>query len=750
MPSSGSFVRTNLRVVRHKGYSLATILHLSDLHLGVSEANKEFGDHKLDVIDPAARQTRSSTLHATLQSLARALTARGEQLDAVVVSGDVTYQGHEEGFALLGKALGHLGDLLPDPSRIVVVPGNHDVSWFTRPGTPERYRLFLQGVRKFGFVTPLLEGVDVDATGTQMGTVSPTLVATDSSFVVVALNSADHCGVVSQVDPELEAHIQSIEARASDAEATAVLNALKRSSIYDIARVGDSQRRFAGDALRDAINGLDGNPVRIAVMHHQLLPIALDEEIKPFESLANLAQVRDWLALNDVDLVLHGHKHVAVAYEDMYVPLAAHQVTKAADPRRVIVSSVGTVGMGQPATNCVARLIRFDPSRSSLGKFQIVDIPGVQPGTPLVLNELREKTFLTRVAPNHRAVIEGETSHAVHEQLLERLDRGKRLPHPLVCHVVNPKGAGTMPSSYKQLESVPQDEQWFTDLVGLWQNPQRLSAMTFNHGERIFAMRGIDQFDGAIRCLTIKDTSSRAVITLFDHERDDIKTDIEFPAFCLVQLFVVDNELCIVGYFRKQEMRYWWAVNLAELAELQRRAVERLNVDRGNSPVRPGKISTVTAIPTAGSTVPRVAVPLVDRWVDEDPYRLTRMALVVFDPSLPAAADALADWETTVEACRPRASHAADGDPVPVRGLEKLKATLRGLHSAYAPNTQATTLDGMLQRSATANAQYLDQGRGASGADDLKADLSNIHQDMAAAVAQLREATAAAGEAGRS
>lgn len=724
---------------------MATLLHLSDLHLGVGDANEELGDHKLEVIDPAARQTRSTVLRATLQSLARALDATGEQLDAVVVSGDITYQGQEAGFALLSETLGHLGDVLPDPSRIVVVPGNHDVTWFTRPGTPERYRVFLQGIRQLGFVTPLLEGVDVDAAGNLTGSAaSPTLVASDSSFVVVALNSADHCGVVSQIDPALEASIQSIEARPDDNEATAVLTAWKGASLYDIARVGDHQRRVASDALHDATRGLDTKPVRIAVMHHQLLPIALDEEIKPFESLANLAQMRDWLALNEVDLVLHGHKHVAVAYEDLYTPLAAHQVGRTADPRRVIVSSVGTVGMGQPATNCLARLVRFDRARSSLGKLQIVDIPGVQPGTPLIVNDLHEKTFLTRVAPPHRAVITGETSHAVHEQLLERLDHGEPLPYPLVCHVADPRNANIMPPSYGQLESVPDNEKWFTDLVNLWQNPQRLSAMTFNHGERIFALRGINQFQRAIRCLTSKDTSSRAVITLFDHKRDDIQADIEFPAFCLVQLLVVGDQLRIVGYFRKQEMRYWWAVNLAELAELQRQAVERLNRDRGNNPLRAGQISTVTAMPTAGSTVPRVAIPLVDRWVDDDPTRLIRMALVVFDPSIPSAANALADWEMTVEACRPRASHAADGDPVPVVGLKRVRETLKGLHTAYGASALAATLSGILQRSATANSLYLDQARIGSQLFQVKADLSDIHQEMVDALSRLREAIATA------
>jgi hypothetical protein len=118
-------------------------------------------------------------------------------------------------------------------------------------------------------------------------------------------------------------------------------------------------------------------PLRIVILHHQLLPISLDEEIKPFEALTNPAQVRDWMADSDIQLVLHGHKHVAHIYVDDYVAFAR---SGNAQPRRIVVSSVGTVGLGQLSENMVARLIRVDPNRTRLGKDEFVDGRSSRPG----------------------------------------------------------------------------------------------------------------------------------------------------------------------------------------------------------------------------------------------------------------------------------------------------------------------------------------------------------------------------------
>lgn len=718
---------------------MATLLHLSDLHLG-DEDYSTFADYKVEVISPAARQGRSTVLASTLRALGDALVREGVPLDAIAISGDVTYRGQANGFALLPEMLANLGEALPDPSRILVVPGNHDVMWGSEPGSHERYADFIAGVRALGYVTPLLEGIDLDDQGNKrVGAKSPVLTASDNSFVLVGLNSSDHCGVQARTDPELETAIAAVEADRTNTAAQAVLQAWRQSNQYDVARVNPVQQiAVSTDLGEPTANG----PVRIAVLHHQLLPISLEEEVKPFEAIVNLAQVREWLANNEFGMLLHGHKHVAATYEDRYMPLpgAARRT-----PHRVIVSSVGTVGQGQGMTNVIGRLITVEPSRASVGKLLVKDVPSVSPGASMSYPKFVSTEHRTRVdSAINGHLIEGASSQQVHEQLLDLTDDGLDLPRPLVCRVTIPEGAQKPPASYTGLASVPEDETWFDDLVRLWQDRNPLTAMAFNHGERIFALNGdTNQFDLALAALMAKQGSSRAVISVFHPGKDNpAEGGEDFPSFCLVHLFIVERELRVVAYFRKQEMRYWWAVNLAELARLQQEAVRRLNAEQGNELV-PGEITTITAIPTSGHQVPRVAVPLVDRWVDEDPARLLRMALLPYQPAMAEGPSALADWETLSGECLLPETTAADGSPVPVLGLTRVKEHLVALRSSFGELPLAKKLERALAASEIYNDRYRGAARSQDTEEQHRIPVKEGHDQIEECLVELRSAVQA-------
>jgi hypothetical protein len=678
---------------------VATLLHLSDLHLGTG-GDEHFGDHKLEVIAPDQRESRSQMLRWSLASLHRSLHERGETLDAVVVSGDVTYQASSDGLRMLDATLDALEASRPANDRIVVVPGNHDVAWDTPPGSAERYAAFRQHIRDAGFVTPLLEGVDPDPADHDLGV----LTATDDSFVVVALNSADHCGVRQQVDRDEQAALEEVDA-SGNTVAQRVGAMWRRASLFDVARVGPRQREHGSQALTAALTKPRTDPavvpLRIATFHHQLLPISLDEEIKPFEALTNLAQVRDWMADNDIELLLHGHKHVAHTYLDHYVPLAGSG--PAPRPRRLIVSSVGTVGLGQPSTNTVARLVRVDPRRTRLGKVEFVDVPSSRPGMSVMLNQPGRR-HLVRVADADRAEIVGRSVDEVHEQIVERLEAGVELVGPLVCRIEDPSDAHrpTVPLRTLMRDDVDDVDAWFSDTVDLWQREQPYSAMDFNHGERILRYDGtVDLIDRVARVLSAERDTSRGVISLLDHRSDDVSSARRFPAFCLVQLFIRHGRLVTVGYFRKQEMRYWWPVNVAELARLQGHVRTKLSA-MSQPALAIGEIVTVTAIPTTGKAIPRVVVPQLDRWVDDDPERLTRMCLSLLAPSVVDIPAACADWRVLLEECEPSTAPAADGGPVPIAGLDVVLRRLSALERIVAGpadvRTVQTSLAGLVSQ----------------------------------------------------
>jgi hypothetical protein len=721
---------------------LATLLHLSDLHLG-DEDFSTFVDDKAEVIAPAARQGRSAVLASTLRALGEALMRERVPLDAIVISGDVTYQGQASGFGQLHKMLTNLGEALPDPSRILVVPGNHDVKWGSEPGSCERYANFIAGVRALGYVTPLLEGIDLDDEGRKKpGAKTPVLTASDNSFMLVGLNSSDHCGVRARTDPALEPAIAAVERDKTNTAAQAVLEAWRHSNLYDVARVNPAQRIAVSQEMGDPADRIDG-PVRIAVLHHQLLPMSLQEEVKPFEAIVNLAQVRDWLADNNFGMVLHGHKHVAVTYEDRYVPLTGIAPT----PHTVIVSSVGTVGQGQGMINVIGRLVTVAPARASVGKVLLKDVTSVPAGASITYSKLISTEYRTRIGSSIDGhIIEGASSRQVHEQLLDLTDDGLDLPQPLVCRVTSPEGALRPPASYKGLGSVPEDEAWFDDLVTLWQNRSPLTAMAFNHGERIFALNGsIDQFELALAALAAKQGSSRAVISVFNPGTDNpAEVSEDFPSFCLVHLFIVKRELRVVAYFRKQELRYWWAVNLAELARLQQMAVSRLNAQQGTELV-PGEITTITGIPTSGRQIPRVAVPLVDRWVDEDPARLLRMALLPYQPTMAEGPAALADWGTLTDECLLPETTAADGSPVPVLGLTRVRENLEALRSSFGELALAKRLERALATSAICNGRYRDAARSQDAEEQHRMEVRVGHDQIVECLDELRSVVQATG-----
>jgi 3',5'-cyclic AMP phosphodiesterase CpdA len=282
------------------------LLHLSDLHLSPVDQRDAVADYKTDIIPAEDRMSRRNTLENTLRALAARLEEGERQLEAVVVTGDVTYQSESVGFAMLEEVLEGLGPQLPPPNHIIVVPGNHDVRWGTPPGSDERYAGFLEHVREKGFVTPLLDGVDIQANGTRTSDINPIFVADDDSFSLVALNSSNYCGTREPLHGVDERDLQELARQAErDAALRRLQEEVERLRIADVARLSPAQLGAVGALLRDPSSRSarpfgQGGPLRIAVLHHQLLPVSVAEEVKPYETLTNLGDVRDFLHSNEI------------------------------------------------------------------------------------------------------------------------------------------------------------------------------------------------------------------------------------------------------------------------------------------------------------------------------------------------------------------------------------------------------------------------------------------------------------------
>ena len=213
---------------------MALILHLTDLHLG-NEADDLLDDHKSEFIPIGERVTRQKVVHSTLMALSRHLAEAGEQLDAVVISGDITYANATDGFEALASTLNLLADRLPAPERTVVVPGNHDVKWHVEPSSRERYENFLTFVRARGYVTPMLDGVDVPPLKPD----HHQLLLDGGQVQIVPINSANYCGVLAPFKYLSDDRWEAIEASPGVPNLSLLKQELNGLRSYDAARLTD-------------------------------------------------------------------------------------------------------------------------------------------------------------------------------------------------------------------------------------------------------------------------------------------------------------------------------------------------------------------------------------------------------------------------------------------------------------------------------------------------------------------------------
>jgi 3',5'-cyclic AMP phosphodiesterase CpdA len=692
---------------------VALILQLGDLHLGHPDAaHQEIGDYKQKFIPPVERQTRVATLRHTLRGLSGWLLAKGLNLDAVVVVGDVTTQHDETGFQALPGLLEELGEHLPDAERVIVVPGNHDVAWGTSPSSAERYRLFLDHIRSRGYRTPYLEGVDIDEHGSVLATseAEPLLTLDEGAITLVAINSVNYSGAVepSPLTNEQQDELRDL-ANTNEAVA-ALLGHTRRLSIVDAARVSPAQLVAVAALLRST----PVEAVRAVVLHHHLLPVVPNEEVKSYESITNLGEFREFAAGNGVNLVLHGHKHAAKAYLDLAFETHEVAVGRSEFVRRspVLVSSVGHVGefVGPPAE--AARLIEISTKYAASRRIAVRSIHGLSAGAAYSSAPFPQ-VAATRVdrdvgsAAVH--VYDGATVDDVYDQLASVFDDAApdELLRTVICHITEGDTALRPPASYGLVVGESPD-QWFDDVVDWWQHPDPVAkSPRFNHGTRIFRGFGsnIDQVADVADALATDPTTTRGVVILIDPTTDEIAdTTGRLPSFCLAQ-FLIDQEAAkvdCIGYFRKQQMRVWWPVNACELARLQQRVVERLREHRHE--VNAGSITTISAQAIAGTQRPRVLVPWIDRLADERPNEVWEIVLDLFDRNVNAA-EVLETWDRIFNDWLPGEMREPDGVPLSLTGLGILETATRTL-SARAADKNGEALAGTLRSMQFANNAY--------------------------------------------
>lgn len=685
---------------------MALVLHLTDLHLSPPSNSDAVGDYtKIALLTKDQFQTRTRRLRTTMNALGNYLVDSRQTLDSIVVSGDLTVAGAENGFALVPDLMGELGKALPQADRILIAPGNHDVAWSTAAGSAERYRSILNLRQKEGYRTAYLDGIDIDAEGKVLGTEPPpSLTGEDGSYILVAMNSSNNCGIQTETEPNLSEHLDALKDRAkSDPPLAVLLRAWERRGLVDLARIDDGHLAACGRLLSSLVStGETAGPLRIVAMHHPLAPVTTVEELKPFEVLSNLGSVREWVANHDVDVVLHGHTHLAYMRHDSHKPFNSAPTSPA---HRFVVVGGGTIGLGGPAEGPVASLISTNPSAPRLRPLRVAGIRALS--SP---KRLEEKDFQVTTIPIRHdqeqsvGVVSGINVDEVFERLLG-IDSFSDVPSPLICRVRDGQTALCLPANYPHLP-VPEDEatDWLGQIVAWWQRENRGPGSDFNHGERLMRLDGesLNQLHRAAQTLKTNKASSRAVAVLLQ-PRIDLTDDAAFPAFMFVHATISEGRLDLIAYFRKQEIPHWWPVNMAELATIQRDMVAEVKIS--NPGLECGSITTITAMPVAGDGIPSVSVPWLDRNAHDH-----RALLGLITPLLNSdAEESHARWTAAFHDWEPTDAVPMDGEPAPVAGLRHLAVLLGGLESVFPSPKRAAhgELIGALGAVLRANENYI-------------------------------------------
>lgn len=655
----------------------ATFLHLTDAHLAAAGAPFERDDHKVN-IPGIEQETRESAMELTLSRLAERLERSGRRLDGVLFSGDAQDRGRPGGHQiLLDLILRHFGPLGVATAQIVAVPGNHDVPRASLPSSSARYQAFTEVWRKAGCVTPWLDGVDPSSSDGG----PHRLVSADGLWAVFPVNTSNWSHVARTLPEPLASVWAALPALAAEgdgskeAQLRAQLDELAR---YDMARVSGRQLEILRGLVEKTPQPATGRQLRIALLHHHLRAPTLREELKPFADVSNLEQVRGFLRDREFAIVLHGHKHEHAAQFEHIYDEDGHQ------DHRTLVISGATFEPGRESD--AARLITITGMPNSPAvTIEPLPVPrgGVDPRDPPAVIR---RIWSTGVIPGAPLVIQGSDLDEVYDRVCEAAAKDAA-NGTLIVHLdlpIGPTGELPLPSNYPLPEPMEESERrrWLKELVTWWQLERSglEHRMPFVHGSRLRRYGGkINQIDRVIKLLKRK-ASTRALAVLIDPFRDFTADGVgeEFASFCLVEFKRRDLEdgqraVDVIAFYRAQEFARWWPINIAEMRHLQWEICAALGF-------LPGRITTIAADARTHSRSPtQVAMPIIDRWLDQAPERLHLLANALVHGSVREGTqrDAVRGWERTLADLEVTAmEYNPDGLPIAIEGLKLLVSYL--------------------------------------------------------------------------
>ncbi len=751
---------------------MALILHLTDLHLGEG-AEQQIGDNKTGI--HVEMPKRDDIYKETLKKISKHLIDTNQKLDSVIISGDITKYNREDGFKMLDSVLNELGDKKPNNNKIIILPGNHDVTW-GEENRDEKYKHFIKYIRGKGYITPYLDECE-DPTNTLKCDI---LNIDDYNIQIVPINTSNYCGtsrslksVNSSEETKIKNAVLSVE------KGRAFWEELEKIRLHDISRVSKKQFIHLQKIIEEKTTKKEGL-LRIAVTHHHIAPVSTYEEFKTFESVTNVGDLSNFLREYNFSAILHGHKHKQSVHWKL-LPDYSKTFNDYEDEKPILIVSGATLPENTHDKDDIIRLIKINNNNQSQ-TIEIIPIGGAdvsggyRPATSKVytvnsnplntsttkattlvdLNESTNSTSndlpkvknlsTTDNTNNFIITISGNDVDETYDKVLEHFkkqDDNKLISH-VICELKNAPDLYTLPSSYdfgkddanKMKERV---QEW----VDWWGQPKtNLEGYKYTHGQRVFSYKHIDQIiDRVVPILSNnidKDKpTSRGCVSLYNPEEDNLTNEnVEFPHFMSMQ-FIINTRnnqkyLDCIAYFRKQEMRYWWPINIAEITNFLNIITEKVNTKRKDKILKSGSITTISALAYTGKkhAIPAFAIPKIDILYDE--YRssystdstdlkknhLWKLIYSLFH-QVPNSIVFRNEWNSILDELVPRELRDQNAVSIAVSGIEYTINQI-GLYSEFQPYENIFKFKRELELLLESNKSYIEKTKEANERDYIK------------------------------
>jgi hypothetical protein len=436
----------------------------------------------------------------------------------------------------------------------------------------------------------------------------------------------------------------------------------------------------------------------------------------------------------------------------------------------MLVLSGGTIGGGATPKESFANVVEITPRSHG----HDVKVWSLGDYVEAAQDRAKKAIFFDRRRLSPMEASAGLIKGATFDEAYARLEREAVLAvhdrvNDLVVHVTDGRTAIRPPSDYPADASGEGGtghaklEEWFSDITKWWQSPLiEAPDRLFTHGRRLQlydGKRSADQINAIAKAIERepRPTNGRAIATLIDPETDTLSPEAgaptSFPAFCLIQLHLSNHgktdHLDATAYFRKQEMRYWWPVNVAEIRLIMSKVVD------GMKGIEIGSITTLAAVAHWQPSRSRVAIPKVDRLYFQDhPGRtmLSKMAALISGsptagPKRPERDMARQTWNAILDDIVPAIDSARDSIPVAVEGIAFLR---RSVDAQLAVSTTQTVTNRLreavnaLETLENSGIELRTLSRGVTDRDDWKAQLERHVRLMSDAKDKLRQIIVAA------